>query len=126
MAEDAAFPIVETITIAPALDAGRYTLEEKAILLAPEDNVAVARCDIPRGATILYRGREIQLRDSIPVGHKLALREIPAGEYVYKYAQIIGKAPYSIQPGEWIHTHNLELAHDLDHHEYAIDRPQPP
>ena len=126
MAEDAAFPILETFTVAPAVITGRFNLEEKAILLQPEDNVAVARADLARGISLLFRGTEIVLRDSIPAGHKFALREIPLGGWIYKYAQIIGKALYPIQAGEWVHTHNVELAHDLDHHEYAVDRPQPP
>lgn len=43
----------------------------------------------------------------IPAGHKLALQAIPAGEYVIKYGQIIGRATRDIAPGEWVHTHNV-------------------
>ena len=126
MGEDATFPILETYNFTPAVITGTFPLAEKAILLSPNDNVAVARQDIARGVTILCGETEVCLRDSIPTGHKFALREIPHGSYIYKYSQIIGKAMYPIQPGEWVHTHNVELAHDLDHHEYAIDRPQAP
>jgi altronate hydrolase len=126
MPEDAAFPILDMPSVAPAVITGRYALEEKAILLAPADNVAVARQDIARGVTILFEGREILLRDSIPVGHKLALREIPQGAWVTKYAQIIGKTLCRVEAGEWVHTHNLELAHDLDHHEFAVEVPALP
>ena len=128
MAEDTTFPILQTFTIGPAIAVmtGRYPLEEKGILLSPDDNVAVARQDLAKGVEILFRGDEIPLRDIIPTGHKFALRPIPEGSYIYKYSQIIGKAMYPIQPGEWVHTHNVELAHDLDHHEFAVDRPQPP
>jgi altronate hydrolase len=126
MGEDATFPILETYHFTPAVITGRYALEEKAILLAANDNVAVARQDLARGLDIVHRGVEIRLKDSIPTGHKFAVREISQGSYIYKYAQIIGKAPYPIQPGEWVHTHNLELAHDLDDHEYAVDRPRAP
>jgi len=126
MGEDASFPILETYNVGPAVITGTYSLEEKAVLLSSNDNVAVARQDLGRGITVHYRGEHIHLKDSIPTGHKFALREISQGSYIYKYAQIIGKALYPIQPGEWVHTHNVELAHDLDHHEYAVDRPQPP
>lgn len=126
MGEDTTFPILESYTTEPAVITGTYTLEEKAILLSPQDNVAVARQDMARGITILFRGEEIRLKDSIPTGHKFALRGIAQGSFIYKYSQIIGKALYPIQPGEWVHTHNVELAHDLDQHEYAVDRPQPP
>ena len=48
MGEDATFPILETYQFNPAVLTGRYTLEEKAILLAATDNVAVARQDLER------------------------------------------------------------------------------
>ena len=44
----------------------------------------------------------------IKVGHKVALKDIKLGEYVYKYGQIIGRAKKDIKEGEWIHSHNLE------------------
>ena len=43
----------------------------------------------------------------IPAGHKLALRDIAAGEYVIKYGQIIGRAKQDIPAGAWVHTHNV-------------------
>ena len=44
---------------------------------------------------------------SVKLGHKIALKEIDKGEYVFKYGHIIGKATQDIKQGEWIHTHNL-------------------
>ncbi len=44
----------------------------------------------------------------IPAGHKFALRDISAGEYVIKYGEIIGKATSDIKKGEWVHTHNVK------------------
>ncbi len=43
----------------------------------------------------------------IPAGHKIALRDIPKGEYVVKYGEIIGRAKVDIKAGEWVHTHNV-------------------
>lgn len=45
--------------------------------------------------------------DGIPAGHKYALRDVKAGEYVIKYGEIIGKATEDIAAGEWVHSHNL-------------------
>lgn len=45
--------------------------------------------------------------DTIPAGHKLALRDIAKGDFVIKYGQIIGRATANIKAGEWVHTHNL-------------------
>ena len=44
----------------------------------------------------------------IKLGHKIALKDIREGEYVFKYGHIIGKASKDIKKGEWIHTHNLK------------------
>lgn len=46
--------------------------------------------------------------DNIPAGHKFALRDIAAGEYVIKYGEIIGRATENIKKGEWVHTHNVK------------------
>ena len=46
--------------------------------------------------------------DTIPAGHKYALRDIPKGEYVIKYGEIIGRATRDIKQGEWVHTHNVK------------------
>ena len=45
--------------------------------------------------------------DTIPAGHKQALRDIAEGEFVFKYGQIIGRATRNIKAGEWVHTHNV-------------------
>lgn len=126
MGEDATFPVPESGKPADVAATRRFPLAEKAILLSLQDNVAVARQDMSRGIELAGPAGVISLKDNITMGHKVALCAIPQDCYVYKYSQIIGKARCPIQPGEWVHTHNLALAHELDHHEYAVDRPQPP
>ena len=49
---------------------------------------------------------------AIPAGHKVALRDIPKGQYVIKYGQVIGRATMDIQKGDWIHSHNLRTQLD--------------
>lgn len=44
----------------------------------------------------------------IPAGHKIALEPIKKGEFVVKYGEVIGRATQDIQPGQWVHTHNLK------------------
>ncbi len=46
--------------------------------------------------------------ENIPAGHKYALKDIAAGEYVVKYGEIIGRATAEIKKGEWVHTHNVK------------------
>lgn len=46
----------------------------------------------------------------IPVGHKVSLEPICAGESVVKYGFPIGVASVDIQMGEWVHDHNVKTA----------------
>ena len=50
----------------------------------------------------------IEVEESIPFGHKVALVGIDAGDPVYKYGEVIGSASRAIRPGEHVHTHNVE------------------
>ena len=77
--------------------------------LHPQDNVAIAKIDLQTNAILKHPHTKITVRQPIPTGHKIALREIPAGERVYRYGQIIGFARRTILPGEHVHTHNLGL-----------------
>jgi altronate hydrolase len=78
-----------------------------AVRLHASDNVAVARLDIKAGTGIPEE--KITCLDQISFGHKVAISAIRAGEVVKKYGQIIGFASRDIEPGEHVHTHNLEV-----------------
>ena len=71
------------------------------------DNVIVALRDFHDGERVVTDAGTISVRGDIPKGHKIAIQNIRAGEDVIKYAYPIGKAVADIQPGEWVHTHNL-------------------
>lgn len=45
--------------------------------------------------------------DTIPLGHKVALRNIKSGENILKYGHPIGHATRDIGKGEWVHIHNM-------------------
>lgn len=42
----------------------------------------------------------------IPIGHKVALRDIKKGDTIWKYGQDVGKATADIGKGEHLHIHN--------------------
>ena len=48
-------------------------------------------------------------RQDIPSGHKLARAVLLKGQPVIRYGQVIGFASHDIQPGDWVHSHNLEV-----------------
>lgn len=72
------------------------------------DNVAVAVRPLHAGAELLLGGERVQLQDDVPVGHKVALEALRAGQAVIKYGYPIGHATEAIRPGAWVHSHNLE------------------
>ena len=44
----------------------------------------------------------------VPIGHKVALRDLAVGETVIKYGQDIGRVVAPIAKGDHVHTHNLK------------------
>jgi altronate hydrolase len=78
------------------------------IHLHPKDNVVVALKDLKIGETTEVDGQKIRLVNDIPFGHKLAIREIAAGENVLKYGLPIGSATRNIVVGEHVHVQNLQ------------------
>ncbi|MGD9368644.1 MAG: altronate dehydratase family protein [Desulfobacteraceae bacterium] len=74
------------------------------------DNVAIALSRIDTGASIPSDHGQITAQEPIPQGHKVALAAIDTGEPVMKYGHAIGRATQPIQPGQWIHAHNIKSA----------------
>ncbi|HTS55399.1 MAG TPA: UxaA family hydrolase [Burkholderiales bacterium] len=77
------------------------------LLLAPDDNIAVATAELPQGTERDIGGQRIVLKASVDVGHKFAVRAIKSGSRIVKYGAPIGVATRDIQPGEYVHTHNI-------------------
>jgi len=77
------------------------------LLLAAGDNVAVASCELSAGASRKINAATIVLKARVDVGHKFAVRKIKAGERIVKYGAPIGVATRDIEPGEYVHTHNM-------------------
>jgi len=50
---------------------------------------------------------KVQAKNDIPIGHKLAIRELKANETVVKYSVDIGRAVAAIKVGEHAHVHNI-------------------
>jgi len=46
--------------------------------------------------------------EDIPIGHKIAIKELPAGATVIKYGVDIGKTIAPIKRGGYLHVHNVK------------------
>lgn len=81
------------------------SISDYAIIVNPDDNVAVVKNETKSGlAVVLPDGEIVVVRDAVTPGHRFATRNIPSGEFVKQYGQPIGTS-LGIEKGEWI-THN--------------------
>ena len=85
------------------------------VLHDAKDTVAVAVVEgISAGATlnawIMDDDRTISIKavQDIPIGHKVALKDMAVGDTVYKYGIDIGKVVAPIKTGEHAHVHNIK------------------
>jgi len=85
---------------------------KRALIMKPADNVATALEDIEIGDQINARleqeVRIVEAKEGIPFGFKVALSDIPEGEPVMKYGEVIGKASADIKKGYLVHVHNVK------------------
>ena len=78
------------------------------IRLNPADDVVIARVELPAGTTLVKEGN-VAVAARVPAGHKVAVRDIKAGQPVRRYNQIIGFATRDIRAGEHVHVQNLAM-----------------
>jgi len=78
------------------------------------DTVGVATVDIKSGEAVqgLYMDTrepiQIKALKDIPLGHKIALKDMKVGDTVMKYGHDIGKVVSDIRTGDYVHIHNLK------------------
>ena len=84
------------------------------IILAADDDVAIALADLPAG----HVAAGVTLTTAVPRGHKFARHAMAPGAQVRRYGQIIGQATAAIAAGDHVHVKNLGMS---DHaQDYAI------
>jgi (2R)-sulfolactate sulfo-lyase subunit alpha len=50
----------------------------------------------------------LRVKQAVPIGHKVALTDLKAGDTVLKYGQDIGRIIAAVARGEHVHVHNLK------------------
>ncbi|MFT5591000.1 MAG: (2R)-sulfolactate sulfo-lyase subunit alpha [Bradyrhizobium sp.] len=85
------------------------------VLHDAKDTVAVAVVEGIRAGTeltawIMDDDRMITLKalQDIPIGHKIALKDMAVGDTVFKYGIDIGKVVVDAKAGEHAHVHNIK------------------
>ena len=78
-----------------------------------DDDVGVAVMDLAAGSEISAATLEGQsvgsiiVTQDIPLGHKVAMRDMAPEVQVIEYGQAIGRATQAIARGEHVHVHNI-------------------
>ena len=83
-------------------------MERDFIRIHPRDDAAVALRDIRKNTEVEVAGKRFLVLDDIPMGHKMALRDLRAGEDVRKYGSPIGHVTQDVPAGSWLHSHNVQ------------------
>jgi altronate hydrolase len=97
-------------------------LTPRTVRLHESDNLVVAVDPIMPGSVL----HGVTAKDRVMRGHKMAITAIPQGEPVLKFGQIIGFASKPVEPGEWLHEHNVEMHAFAREYHFAEDaRPEP-
>lgn len=89
-------------------------MKQQAVVLSPSDNVATALTDLKAGETLEVEAggkpASIKVTKDIPFGHKFSLSRIEADSPVIKYGEVIGLSTTTIEPGDYVHVHNVVSA----------------
>ena len=83
-------------------------METKYLKINPADNVAVAISELKSGETITVDGVSIVLKENIPAGHKVALKDFSEGEDIIKYGYPIGHARMAVKQGSWMNEKQIQ------------------
>ena len=81
--------------------------ERLVMVMHAKDNVGVCLRPIASDRAVQAGGESIRVLSDIPLGHKIALRDLSPGDEVVKYGEVIGRAQARIERGEHVHDHNI-------------------
>ena len=85
-----------------------FDMDEVCIVMNETDNVAIARRTLAKGTAVLFGETRVVLRGEVPVGHKLARRDVAPGEPITRWGFPIGSATAVIRQGDHVHMHNMK------------------
>ncbi|MPR36167.1 galactarate dehydratase [Salmonirosea aquatica] len=101
----------------------KTSTESTLIKTSPTDNVGIVTnpSGLARGTLV---GEDVVLLQDVPMGHKVALHDLPKDSEVRRYGQVIGYTNSDIPKGTWLNEMNIVMPQppDLD----AILYEEPP
>lgn len=86
-------------------------LQTNAMIVNENDHVIMTTELVKGGQMLCWRDaggiHTLPALEDIPKYHKAAVKAVKQGEQVLKYGENIGRALADIEPGAWVHTHNI-------------------
>lgn len=98
---------INTSNISKERGKQKRKMKQELIRINKKDNVAITTHDLKAESSMDFEERRLLVLQDIPVGHKVALRDLEPGEHVIKYGTVIGHTTCPVKEGEWIHNHNM-------------------
>ncbi|MER3553980.1 MAG: hypothetical protein C4331_06420 [Meiothermus sp.] len=88
-------------------------MAHRALAHRTTDDVAVAVADLRAGESLeiqtLDGGKphKVRLLEDVPLGHKVALKDLPEGHIVIEYGEKVGRMTRAVKKGGYVHVHNI-------------------
>lgn len=89
--------------------------EPQFLVHSPKDNVGVVVVEGLKAGTDMLGvitendgSLKLKAKHDIPIGHKVALKDLKSGDTIVKYGEDIGKLIKDAKTGEHVHVHNLK------------------
>ena len=99
------------------MDSFKSKSNSSTIRLHENDNVVTAKTDIENNISI--ENENLTTKQFIPVGHKIATKNIIKGDEIIKYDNIIGTAKENISIGEHVHVQNTGMSNKKRDYEFS-------
>ncbi|MBV9735172.1 MAG: UxaA family hydrolase [Acidisphaera sp.] len=81
----------------------------------PNDNVGVVVIEGLKAGTDMFcvvtaddSTFRLHAKADVPIGHKIALKDLRAGDTVVKYGEDVGRIVGDVEKGGHVHTHNMK------------------
>jgi (2R)-sulfolactate sulfo-lyase subunit alpha len=88
-------------------------MKNSILIHKPKDDVGVAVADLKAGeeiGVVTLEGEsigQIVMTNDVPLGHKVAMHDLPKDKHIIEYGREIGYALSAIKRGEHVHIHNI-------------------
>lgn len=89
----------------------------------PADSVVVCLRPMQKGETITIDGKDIEVKQDTPAGHKLLIKNAPKGTNIIKYGYPIGHSIEDLTEGQWVNENNIKtnLSGSLEYEYSPVD-----